>query len=444
MKQYKINSAARKFLGCGILSVVMFGCGDKEETPPAPVFTIATGDVDRYTAGPEYTLTNITPGEADGDNIPYTITGTMTEWHELRAVQVPADCAGTVTFTWDAANTQWTATIAKSKVESPATNCAVTVIGGMGGTVPWAWVKEIFSNGVPNGQKNSSGGDAKTAPCTECHTDTGQGNFAMTDAEGVIQYSIVTNNKESNDASAAVSAMYGSDSVTVGESCTAPSASTIDRIKKGDPYNSRLVQLTRVTFSDTSDKTTGKAVDATGTQLRLCDSSEVKSIYMPRDKEVPITGNDSTALPEAVHAQLARWVLQGAQESSIPSFYEESGNFSSQTSDYVLTQLTHNLSQIWYSKDLLKLFETQPFTAPVGTMAVKQWYSGGVNTGTPTIGAMVKMPAGYDPDNGDWYYEQLDGSGGIAISGKTNFCQGCHGKSDYTNTDFLAGTGFKD
>ena len=43
--------------------------------------------------------------------------------------------------------------------------------------------------------------------------------------------------------------------------------------------------------------------------------------------------------------------------------------------------------------------------------------------------AMVKMPAGYDPDNGDWYYAVLEPDGKHAhTQGRVPLCMACHAR----------------
>ena len=58
------------------------------------------------------------------------------------------------------------------------------------------------------------------------------------------------------------------------------------------------------------------------------------------------------------------------------------------------------------------------------------------DNGTGTV-VMVKQ-AGFDPDNGDWYYEMRDGAGSVVDSGAIQMCIDCHSAS--SATDYLAGT----
>lgn len=77
-------------------------------------------------------------------------------------------------------------------------------------------------------------------------------------------------------------------------------------------------------------------------------------------------------------------------------------------------------------------------TAPVGFRVVKVMYEDAGATAVANIMGMTKMPAGYDPDNGDWFYGVYDESGTKAMqAGKVEMCINCHSSSD--DTDYLGG-----
>jgi len=64
---------------------------------------------------------------------------------------------------------------------------------------------------------------------------------------------------------------------------------------------------------------------------------------------------------------------------------------------------------------------------PEGAMIVKEMMAAG---GEPVLTVMVKQPSGYDPQNGDWWYGQLDPDGSArdpSLVGKVGFCISCHG-----------------
>lgn len=100
----------------------------------------------------------------------------------------------------------------------------------------------------------------------------------------------------------------------------------------------------------------------------------------------------------------------------------------------------HGKVQIWYSNDLKDLVGMGTFTAPVGAVSIKP-YEMGEKKG---LAVMVKKEAGFDKDNGDWYYEMRMPNGkmmqkdGMPMAGKMKMCTGCHAAA--SAKDYLAGT----
>jgi hypothetical protein len=74
---------------------------------------------------------------------------------------------------------------------------------------------------------------------------------------------------------------------------------------------------------------------------------------------------------------------------------------------------------------------------PVGTRLVKAQYKT-ADAATPfAITTMKKMPAGYDADNGNWFYGVYDASGAKAMkSGKIDMCINCHDQADESDWVF--------
>lgn len=76
--------------------------------------------------------------------------------------------------------------------------------------------------------------------------------------------------------------------------------------------------------------------------------------------------------------------------------------------------------------------------APVGFQAAKVHYKAMDGAEVANMLVMTKMQAGYDPDNGDWFYAIYDATGTKAMqAGKIEGCINCHSASD--DTDFLGG-----
>ncbi|MBT8496182.1 MAG: cytochrome P460 family protein [Deltaproteobacteria bacterium] len=81
---------------------------------------------------------------------------------------------------------------------------------------------------------------------------------------------------------------------------------------------------------------------------------------------------------------------------------------------------------------------------PVGMALVKaQHKNDGGQKGAPqNLTVMVKMEAGFDPDNGDWYYGVYSYDGKKVMmegkaDGKTAMCANCH---DTADTDYVFGS----
>lgn len=103
----------------------------------------------------------------------------------------------------------------------------------------------------------------------------------------------------------------------------------------------------------------------------------------------------------------------------------------------------HGASYIWYSDNLAAAVTKASFTAPVGSVAIKEYDADGV-PGADGLAVMIKEAAGYDAANNDWRYEMRDLDGAIMndpdsmpMSGPIGMCSSCHVAAKAT--DFLAG-----
>jgi hypothetical protein len=63
---------------------------------------------------------------------------------------------------------------------------------------------------------------------------------------------------------------------------------------------------------------------------------------------------------------------------------------------------------------------------PVGTVMVKTQYGDNECSDFSRWTVMKKREAGYDPDNFDWEWQNVDGEGQIAETGKIGYCSTCH------------------
>jgi hypothetical protein len=100
----------------------------------------------------------------------------------------------------------------------------------------------------------------------------------------------------------------------------------------------------------------------------------------------------------------------------------------------------HGSVQIWYSSNIESIIGSAGFEAPEGTTSIKEFDMDSDGT-LDGFAVMVKKEAGYDADNGDWYYEMRDPSGSVMpdpAPGKIADCISCHVAAK--KTDYLAGT----
>ncbi|RMH42247.1 MAG: hypothetical protein D6689_08740, partial [Deltaproteobacteria bacterium] len=75
---------------------------------------------------------------------------------------------------------------------------------------------------------------------------------------------------------------------------------------------------------------------------------------------------------------------------------------------------------------------------PVGARIAKVQYKSADDTTPVAITAMVKMAAGYDDENGNWWYGVYDASGTKAMkAGKIDMCINCHDQA--SDRDYVFG-----
>lgn len=123
--------------------------------------------------------------------------------------------------------------------------------------------------------------------------------------------------------------------------------------------------------------------------------------------------------------------------------YKTSSAFFTNMAAPVKGSSPHGTAQIWYSSNVKDLLNKASFTAPEGTVSIKEFDMLGDGT-KRGIAVMIKKPAGYDPANGDWYYDMRDMTGAIMAdppAGKIEMCINCH--KGFASTDYFGGTTLK-
>ncbi|RJO71586.1 MAG: hypothetical protein C4523_04455 [Myxococcales bacterium] len=124
--------------------------------------------------------------------------------------------------------------------------------------------------------------------------------------------------------------------------------------------------------------------------------------------------------------------------------YASSELFFTRTSEFVSASGPHGDVRIWYSKNIEELIDNMCFIVPEGTTAIKEEdFSGSGEVEAMVL--MIKKDDAYDPENNNWYYEQLDEkgdpTGDESDRGKIGSCIDCH--SQFADFDYLGGTKLK-
>lgn len=78
---------------------------------------------------------------------------------------------------------------------------------------------------------------------------------------------------------------------------------------------------------------------------------------------------------------------------------------------------------------------------PEGTVIVKEKLASKDSSSPELLTAMIKREAGYNPENGNWEYMALDGTGKeVRARGRLESCQSCHrmaGDTDFVSRNYL-------
>jgi hypothetical protein len=146
-------------------------CGDSSSIS----FCVSAGTVARYSAGPSYSITSVSAdtSQDNADSKAYTVDGNLTEWHNLTS-NSNNNCAGTVTFTWNATTSKWVAMVPAASIASvTSADCKLVVNADMGTNVAFAEIQTILgtrlnSTGVYSGASAPSA--ANTSACINCHS----------------------------------------------------------------------------------------------------------------------------------------------------------------------------------------------------------------------------------------------------------------------------------
>lgn len=116
--------------------------------------------------------------------------------------------------------------------------------------------------------------------------------------------------------------------------------------------------------------------------------------------------------------------------------FATSAEFFTQMAGPQPSETVHGDMQIWYSVNIRPQIEAGgPFSAPVGTVAIKRQTNG---DGSALYNTMIRLEDRASPDGLDWTWEQRDGALEVTASGAIGPCVDCH--RAWPDTDALAGT----
>lgn len=123
--------------------------------------------------------------------------------------------------------------------------------------------------------------------------------------------------------------------------------------------------------------------------------------------------------------------------------YKTSDKFFTAMAKPVAGSSPHKTVKIWYSSNLKDLVGKDTFTAPEGSVSIKEFDMEGDGK-VDGLAVMIKKAPGYDAANGDWYYDMRSPDGKVMAdppAGKIAMCIGCH--AGFKSKDYLGGTSLK-
>jgi hypothetical protein len=168
--------------------------------------------------------------------------------------------------------------------------------------------------------------------------------------------------------------------------------------------------------------------------LSACNATGLPSPTSTATPSPSLTSPPPTATPQASVTPDSTQDLTGACfGSSLPTF----ADYTTWTKVNPKPVPGHETYVNIYVNDLAKGIYTSASgkTFPACAAIVKEQLASQTSTDVTALTVMVKMPAGYDPANNDWWWAMYDPTGKVAQeSGKLSVCSSCHqpaAASDY-------------
>lgn len=88
--------------------------------------------------------------------------------------------------------------------------------------------------------------------------------------------------------------------------------------------------------------------------------------------------------------------------------------------------------RIFITKGFADALASKPGVAPEGAVVLKETYDSEKNL--VHLDVMAKVP-GYNPEAGDWFWAEYDGSGKVLVEGRVGMCISCH--ASFKANDYL-------
>ena len=110
------------------------------------------------------------------------------------------------------------------------------------------------------------------------------------------------------------------------------------------------------------------------------------------------------------------------------SFLQDYNNWELAKADVTSPAHMNAIKDVYVNSIGIDAFKSGTVPFPAGTIITKENYAdeSGTKGSLMALTCMIKMEAGYDPDNGDWAYVNTGADGVAQETGKLTMCIECH------------------
>ena len=135
----------------------------------------------------------------------------------------------------------------------------------------------------------------------------------------------------------------------------------------------------------------------------------------------------------------ARWLLMALvsvggcfQDSTpqhsdlLPLDYQSSGQFKNVRPCRLVQKHDNHYQTLFANLTAADLYSAASFPLPAGSVVVAEEHDDPSCSSLIGFRLMAKEAAGYDPANGDWHWQELDGNQRVLKDGRLTACSSCH------------------